>query len=617
MEAQQKLHENPSNPGNIAEELEASQKYKITHQDYVEFLSQKAKIKWIKDGDENTSLFHQSIRSRKLQNMIYSIYDENGIWGGPVNTEEHRVILNAPYTKAENKKAFFSIPGSKAPGTDGYRTYFYRDTWEVIGEDIVAAVLDSLQSGRILKEVNTTVITLIPKNSCPKNVTEYRPISCCNTLYKCITKVLCNRLRLVLHDLIMENQGGFVHGRNIIHNIMVIQDLTKHYGRKQTQPGCLLKIDLQKAYDTVNWKFLGEMLEALSFPSQFRQLVMECVTTPKFSLTIDGVMKGYFSSSRGLRQGDHISPLLFVLCMEYLSQTLTKMGELEQFHYHARWLQANVSKSAIYTCGMSQREQQRVVDVSGFTHQHLSFKYLGVPIYAKRISVNQCDVLVDKMIAKIKVFILPQQVLHIITQVCRSFLWSGQYFTLEAGNVAWEKICTPKSAGGLGFRDIFKWNIACLGRYVWAISTKQDSVWFKWVHSVYLKGGDWWEYTPNTSSSWYWRKLCQVKEQLKQSFTQAEIRNMRQYSVKHVYEVLMGEQERVYWDRVIWNRMNLPKHRFISWSAIQGKLQTTAKLVVMGISNSDTCLLCGSYKEDHSHHFFKCVPIQSSMSEIC
>ncbi|XP_048503085.2 uncharacterized protein LOC125498836 [Beta vulgaris subsp. vulgaris] len=428
------------------------------------------------------------------------------------NPKEHRAILNAPYTEAEIKKALFSNPGSKAPGTDGYGTYFYRDTWEVIEEDIIAAVLDSLQSGRILKEVNTTVITLIPKNSCPKNVKEYRPISCCNTLYKCITKVLCNRLRLVLPDLIMENQGGFVHGRSIIHNIMVIQDLVKHYGRKQTQPGFLLKIDLHKAYATVNWEFLGEMLEALGFPSQFMQLVMECVTTPKFSLMINGVMEEYFSSSRGLRQGDPISPFLFVLYV----LIMCCRGDYASIYLKLR-----------------------------------AFKLFSMTT-------------VDKMIAKIKVWssrnlsytarvqlVNAVLVLHRITKICRSFLWSGQYFTLKAGNVAWEKICTPKSAGGLGFRDIFKWNRACLGRYVWAISTKQDSVWLKWVHSVYLKGGYWWEYTPNTSSSWYWRKLCQVKEQLKQSFTQAEIRNMRQYSVKHVYEVLMGEQERVHWDRVI------------------------------------------------------------------
>lgn len=100
-------------------------------------------------------------------------------------------------------------------------------------------------------------------------MTEYKPISCCNTLYKCVTKVLCNRLRQVLPDIIVENQGGFVPGRYIVHNIMVVQDLVKHYGRKKVKPGCLMKIDITKAYDNVNCDFLQEMLTQLGFPWQW------------------------------------------------------------------------------------------------------------------------------------------------------------------------------------------------------------------------------------------------------------------------------------------------------------------------------------------------------------
>ena len=147
-------------------------------------------------------------------------------------------------------------------------------------------------------------------------------------------------------------------------------------------------------------------------------------------------------------------------------------------------LQANVENSTIYTCGMNSIEQERLVDVSGFKLQTLPFKYLGVPICAKRITSNQCEVLIEKMIAKIRiwsfrnlsyttrmqlvnsvlmslhqywaqVFVIPQQVLKRITQICRSFLWSGQYFTMKLGNIAWERICRPKNTSGLGFRDVF------------------------------------------------------------------------------------------------------------------------------------------------------------------
>ncbi|XP_056697705.1 uncharacterized protein [Spinacia oleracea] len=334
--AQEAMHLHPDDHSLANEELDAIKTYKDKHQVYLDFLRQKAKVEWIKSGDENTTLFHQSIKRRNLQNQVYSIHDKNGVWRdnptevtsafleyyecllggnstqraevlshivqtGPLVTDAHRAILNAPYTREEVKSALWSIPGVKAPGPDGFGSFFYRDAWHIVGDDVIAAVLDVLQSGKLLKELNHTVITLIPKTKCPKNVSEYRPISCCNTLYKCVTKVLCGRMRQILPDLIQENQGGFVHGRYIVHNIMVIQDLVKQYGRKSVKPSCLMKIDLQKAYDTVDWGFLKSMLEQLGFPTSFVQIVMECVTTPMFSLMVNGSMQGFFKSKRGLR----------------------------------------------------------------------------------------------------------------------------------------------------------------------------------------------------------------------------------------------------------------------------------------------------------------------------
>lgn len=134
----------------------------------------------------------------------------------------------------------------------------------------------------------------------------------------------------MLPNLIMENQGVFVHGRYVVHDIMVIQDIVNQYGRKKVKPSCLMKIDLQKASDSVSWEFLHEMMLALGFSPAFIELVMQCVQTPMFSLMINDTMQGFFNSSRRLRQGDPMSPLLFVICMEYLSRiTLTKMREHE------------------------------------------------------------------------------------------------------------------------------------------------------------------------------------------------------------------------------------------------------------------------------------------------
>ncbi|XP_056697648.1 uncharacterized protein [Spinacia oleracea] len=607
--AQTAMHLDPADLSLADAELIAVQNYKVKHQAYLEFSKQKAKAAWLKDGDENTSLFHQSIKARNTHNQVYSICGMDGIWkDNPADISQAFLDYYTTLLAGEIKKALFSIPGRKAPGPDGYGSYFYKDAWSIVGADVISAVLDVLQHGKLLKELNHTVITLIPKTKCPKNVSEFRPISCCNTLYKCITKVICSRLRQVLPDLIIQNQGGFVHGRYMVHNIMVVQDLVKQYGRKSAKPSCMMKIDLQKAYDTVDWDFLQEMLVQLGFPRAFVTLVMECVTTPKFSLMLNGNMHAFelFSVSSGLL--------------------------------------ANKQKSAIYCCGMAEYDVSRIVNVSGFTRSHLPFKYLGVPICAKRISTAQCDALVDKMIARIKVwssrnlsctarmqlinsvlmsihmywaqvFILTKKVLHDVTKICRSFLWSGQAYSQKNSNISWDSSCCDKKQGGLGFRDVISSNIASIGKYVWAIASKQDNVWIKWVHAVYIKDGNWWDYMPAASASWYWKKISAIKEKLKVVYTQAELADMPHYSVKTVYEKIVGPKPVIHWDNMVWNRLNIPKNRFICWLAVQGRLQTTAKLARFGVSNTATCLICGQADEYHKHLFFAC-PYSSRMSKF-
>ncbi|XP_062089326.1 uncharacterized protein LOC133795881 [Humulus lupulus] len=375
---QEKLHKDPLNEMLVAKEVETRQLLKVAAKNYNSFFAQKEKIGWIKEGDDNTKLFHRSIKMKREQSKVYAIRTEQGTWvddyekvteafvefykkllggemvnrekvnkkvvqEGPILSETQRIFLIRPYGEEEVKEAIFSIPDGKAPGPDGSNSAFFKQTWSVVGEDVTKAILSFLNSGALLKEINVTTLTLVPKVKCPNLVVDFRPIACCNVLYKAATKMICTRLRLVLPSIISQNQGGFIHGRFIAHNIMVCQDLVRHYGRKNCKPSCMIKMDLKKAYDTIDWDFIEEMLVALGFSTEFVKLIMVCIQTPKFSVLFNGSLHGFFRSRRGLRQGDPLSPLIFVLGMEYLSRILAKVAKKPEFTFQHRCLELKLT----------------------------------------------------------------------------------------------------------------------------------------------------------------------------------------------------------------------------------------------------------------------------------
>ena len=241
-------------------------------------------------------------------------------------------FTDGPFIRAEVEAVIKEMKPITAPGPDGMPPLFYQFFWSLIGDDICAAVLDCLNNCKIPSEINCTNITLIPKVKSPEFITDFRPISLCNVVYKIVAKVLANRLKAILPHVISENQSAFQAGRVITDNILMAFE-TLHY-MKHYQKGksgfMALKLDMSKAYDRVEWIFLENIMKRMGFDVKWVNLIMECISTVTYSVLINGEPTQVIHPSRGLHQGDPLSPCLFLLCSEGLHFLLHRAAEARQ-----------------------------------------------------------------------------------------------------------------------------------------------------------------------------------------------------------------------------------------------------------------------------------------------
>jgi hypothetical protein len=241
-------------------------------------------------------------------------------------TEEMNTALLRNYTKAEVERALSQMHPLKSPGPDGFLAYFYQRSWPTVHAEVCRAVLDFLNNGCFDNSMNATYIVLVPKKKNPTCITKYWPISLCKVLYKLIAKVLANRLKQVLEKIISPTQSAFVPGRLISDNVLVaFKALHAMDAKLRGQQGYMaLKLDMSKAYDKVEWEFLEAIMKKLGFAERWIHMIMMCVKSVIYSIMINGQPHGKISPSRGIQQGDPLSPYLFILCVEELSYMMDK-----------------------------------------------------------------------------------------------------------------------------------------------------------------------------------------------------------------------------------------------------------------------------------------------------
>ena len=222
----------------------------------------------------------------------------------------------------------------KASGPDGMPPLFFQHFWGVVDADVTNSVLSWLNSGTIPHPLNHTFITLFPKIKNPESVSDYRSISLCNVLYKNFSKVFANRLKKILPSIISKHQSTFTKNRLITDNILVAYESLHYMNNIRTgKTGYMaVKLDMSKAYDRVEWVYLDNVMRKMGFREKWIGLIMVCIKMVTYSILVNGEPQGLIQPTKGIRQGDPLSPFLFLLCTEGLHELIQKsarMGELK------------------------------------------------------------------------------------------------------------------------------------------------------------------------------------------------------------------------------------------------------------------------------------------------
>lgn len=223
--------------------------------------------------------------------------------------------------KRLKKKAIFDLRGEGAPGPDGLPIVFFPISWDLIQDEILQFFKEFHDNGQISGTVGASSIAFIPKKEGALSMRDFHPISLIKSLHKILATVLANRLQKVLPYVISDNQGAFVNGRQNLDSVLVAHECVDSRNRQQT-PRVVCKMDFEKAYDMVDWDFLRYMLARMGFGEKWKSRIHGYVSSARFSVLIDDSPKGFFRSSRWLRQGCPLSPMLFVILVEALHVTV-------------------------------------------------------------------------------------------------------------------------------------------------------------------------------------------------------------------------------------------------------------------------------------------------------
>ncbi|XP_062100641.1 uncharacterized protein LOC133806567 [Humulus lupulus] len=262
-------------------------------------------------------------------------------------------------------------------------------------------------------------------------------------------------------------------------------------------------------------------------------------------------------------------------------------------------LKANINKSQVFFGGVSAAVKDQLLQILQLEEGTFPLKYMGIPMRPTKWKMIDCGDILKKIKLRLhtwaskhlsyagrtqlitsvllglrnywmNIFLLPQRIVKEVDKLCLWFLWGNNGTRSNFHLTPWSTVCLPKRFGGFG--EGTKWNKAMLAKYIWAISHQPETLWVKWVNTVYLKGQSLWQYQLKAYTSWYWRKICHMRDVFSQRDIDVAVSHGR-FKVGLLYMRCI-HQDPIKYHPLVWNRISVPKHRFITWQAVNGKLLT-------------------------------------------